>query len=610
MNAKTYVENLQKSQLLEPEAVREAMLACREANGGEPLSDANEVGLFLIGRGLITKWHHDKLLSGKYRGFFLGKYKLLGHIGTGGMSSVYLAEHMLMRQERAIKVLPRKRHDDKAYLDRFYLEARATAALRHPNIVQAYDVDCEGETHFIVMEYVNGKDLNETVKAIGPLPFEHAANYTAQAALGLQHAHEKGLVHRDIKPGNLLVDSENVVKILDMGLALFSQDQESLTIANDEKVLGTADFLAPEQALNSHDVDSRADIYGLGCSMYFMITGHAPFPEGSIAQRIAAHQSRMPDSIRVSRPECPGDLIEICTKMLQKKADDRYQLATDVVEVLDRWLINHGYPKVTSADARRPSLLKVRSGEGGGRDDAASSSARLLQGVSESKKVGKDDEGKASDQGDQGDKEELPTETPSGNTDPVHDSLAETLAGLDSLREEDTPTSTPNDAPVGLPKIDPLAAQKRREAKATGSSSNVHAGSPAKKGSSASNVLSRQPQPVRNDIELDGLAELEANSGPFAGQAGAAGSLPANSVMSRHARRNTKSIPLWLWITLGVGGGLIVLLTIILVIAGASSGASDEDDETPKRRSTAMGLPNDAESAITYLGDVTKIRRQ
>ncbi len=289
--------------------------------------------------GLLTDWHIEKLLGGKYKGFFLGKYKLLGHIGTGGMSSVYLAEHIRMGDKRAIKVLPKSRVRDATYLARFQLEAKAIASLNHPNIVLAYDIDNEDDVHYIVMEYVDGIDLQQLVKRDGALDFSTAADIIGQAARGLEHAHSKGVVHRDVKPANLLIDNKGSVRLLDMGLALVAAgDDESLTVANNENVLGTADYLAPEQALNSHNVDHRADIYGLGCTFYFLLTGKPPFSDGTLAQRIAKHQTEMPTAIRQLRSDCPGELEGICVKMIQKDPRYRYQSAGDVAEVLERFV--------------------------------------------------------------------------------------------------------------------------------------------------------------------------------------------------------------------------------------------------------------------------------
>ena len=356
VTAEMLIELVRKSQLATPEVLDAALEAIRAEHGGELPTDPVALAKALQHHNVVTHWHCEKLLQGKYKGFFLGKHKLLGHLGSGGMSSVYLAEHMKMHDKRAIKVLPRSRLGNSSYLARFQLEAKAIASLNHPNIVRAHDIDNEGDTHYIVMEYVDGADLQTMVKKKGPLPFDQIADLIAQAARGLQHAHEVGLIHRDVKPANLLVNSQGKVKLLDLGLALFSDDkQASLTIDYNDKVLGTADYLAPEQALNSHKVDARADIYGLGCTMYFMLTGSAPFPEGSIAQRIAKHQSAMPTEIRKLRPDCPGELEGICVKMIQKDPKFRYISCTQVAEVLESWRIKYL--------AERKQLAKVGAGK-------------------------------------------------------------------------------------------------------------------------------------------------------------------------------------------------------------------------------------------------------
>ncbi len=302
-------------------------------------SDGESFATYLVESGRLTQWQCDKLKAGRYKGFFLGKYRLLGYLGSGGMSSVYLADHELMNRRVAIKVLPRSRVADKSYLQRFYIEAQAVAALDHPNIVRAYDVDSEAEMHYLVMEYVRGKDLMAIVKeADRPLPLATVTSYMLQAAQGLQHAHEAGLIHRDIKPANLLIEDSGLVKILDLGLALFeSSEAASVTEAYQEKVLGTADYLAPEQALDSHNVDVRADIYSLGCTFYFALAGRAPFNEGTLAQRIAQHQTVEPRNLREFRPDCPEELASICHQMLRKDPAERYQKAADVVEALRSW---------------------------------------------------------------------------------------------------------------------------------------------------------------------------------------------------------------------------------------------------------------------------------
>jgi serine/threonine protein kinase len=304
-------ELIERSKLVEPEAFAphvESLRSIAEQTGQNTiLDDPLEICKSFETAGLITRWQSEKILQGKYKGFFLGKHKLLGHIGSGGMSSVYLAEHTVMKHLRAVKVLPKSKLGKTSYLERFQREAKAIASLNHPNIVRAYDIDNEKDTHYIVMEYVEGVDLQILVQKHGPLPYAIVADYIAQAAHGLQHSHDSGLIHRDVKPANLLINKDGVIKVLDLGLALFQdQSDASLTMEYNDKVLGTADYLAPEQALNSHTVDNRADIYGLGCTMYFLLTGHPPFPDGSIASRIVKHQNVMPADIRADRPDCPG----------------------------------------------------------------------------------------------------------------------------------------------------------------------------------------------------------------------------------------------------------------------------------------------------------------
>lgn len=344
LSASAFLDVVKKSGLVEENQLTPAVDAYRGGHTGNLPEDGSLLADFLIKRNLLTRWQCDKLATGKSKGFFLGKYKLLDHLGTGGMSSVYLAEHVLMHQRRAIKVLPKNRVNDSSYLARFRLEAQATARLDHRNIVRAYDIDHEKDQHYIVMEYVRGRDLQGMVKDDGPLPLDVACRYIVQAAEGLEHAHEIKLIHRDIKPANLLVDERGVVKVLDLGLALFNNgEMASLTIAHNENVLGTADYLSPEQALNSHQVDHRADIYSLGCTLYYLLTGHPPFPEGTLAQRISKHQSQMPEDLRKERPDCPRDLADICMKMMQKKPQNRYQTAREVAEALSGWLVKHGF---------------------------------------------------------------------------------------------------------------------------------------------------------------------------------------------------------------------------------------------------------------------------
>ena len=342
-------ELIEKSRLVEPAVLHAQLEIIRERHNGILPEDPVVVCKELEDAHLVTRWQCEKILQGKSKGFFLGNHKILGHLGSGGMSSVYLAEHMVMKHKRAIKVLPKSKLGNNSYLERFRREAKAIASLNHPNIVRMYDIDNDKDTHYMVMEHVDGADMQTLVRKHGPLPFAVAADYIAQSARGLHHAHEAGLIHRDVKPANILINKKGDVKVLDLGLALFAEEADaSLTMEFNDKVLGTADYLPPEQAINSHKIDSRADMYGLGCTLYFLLTGHAPFPDGSISSRIIKHQNSMPPDIRQDRPDCPGELDGICVKMMQKDPRFRYRDCLQVAELLETWLVK--YRKETESD--------------------------------------------------------------------------------------------------------------------------------------------------------------------------------------------------------------------------------------------------------------------
>ena len=355
MTANEFLDLLRRSQLVEEDQLTKFTGALAAENGHRLPEQGEAIAAAMVAAGILTEWQSEKLLAGKHKGFMLGKYKLLRHLGKGGMSQVYLAEHMLMKRKVAIKVLPSNRVEDSTYLERFRTEARAAAKLDDPNIVRVYDIDNDGKTHYIVMEFVDGRDLHVLVKDEGPLGYDQAADYIAQVARGLSHAHAMGLVHRDIKPANCMVlAKQNTVKLLDMGLARLIDDEASLTLENNENVLGTADYLAPEQALNSHKADARADIYSLGCTLYFLLTGHPPFPDGSISERLLKHQVEQAPSIFKDRPDAPSVLVNICTRMMAKRADDRYQTAGEVAERLTEWLAERGVAVGDSGKRKEP----------------------------------------------------------------------------------------------------------------------------------------------------------------------------------------------------------------------------------------------------------------
>lgn len=321
--------------------------------------DSTDLAAALIRAGLLTNFQAKHLLSGRYRGLILGHYKLLDQIGKGGMGTVYLAEHKTLKRKAAVKVLAVDQTKTVLATERFYREARAAATLDHPNVVKVYDVGQYGNVHYIAMEYIEGQTLGQMIERNGPLHFATACDYVAQASAGLQAAHEKGLVHRDIKPDNLIVDKSGTVKILDMGLARSSEDPEDRLTAHmePEVIVGTADYIAPEQALNE-PVDVRADIYSLGVTFFVLLTGRPPFT-GTTAQKLAQHQLRAAPSLVDLRAKAPAELGEVIARMLQKKPGDRFQTPAEVIEALAPWLspeaMANAQPSTVTATLTRAS---------------------------------------------------------------------------------------------------------------------------------------------------------------------------------------------------------------------------------------------------------------
>ena len=322
--------------------VRRAEIADDDAlagflTGSEPVPPtASDTATRLIQAGILTPFQARLILQGKHRGFRLGPYRILNQIGAGGMGQVFLAEHAALRRRVALKVLPPKQALDPANVDRFYQEARAAAALDHPNIVHAYDVACDRGTHFLVLEYIDGDTLDRRLAATGRLPVGEAVSYAVQAAAGLQHAHDKGVAHRDIKPSNLLVGYDGVVKILDLGLAQFFEDSSTRLRPSGSggsgDVMGTTDYVAPEQLLGA-DADNRADIYNLGATLYHLLTGRPPFA-GTTTAKMIAHQLESVPPAHAVCSDVPGPLSGVVERMLAKEPADRYQTAAAVVLAL------------------------------------------------------------------------------------------------------------------------------------------------------------------------------------------------------------------------------------------------------------------------------------
>jgi len=337
-----FLELLRKSRLADPDRLEPYVLRLK-AEAGLP-NRPRELASQMLKDGLLTQFQARQLLKGRWRGFVFGKYRVLEQLGSGGVSSVFLCEHTLMRRHVAIKVLPAFRAQDASTVARFYREARASSSLNHPNIARAFDVDQEGQIHYIVMEYIDGSSLHDIVRRHGQMDVLRACNYIRQAAVGLQHIHENGLVHRDIKPGNLILDRQGVVRILDLGLARFYAGEggpDNLTAQFDKgSMLGTADYIAPEQAMDLHAADIRADIYSLGATFYFLLAGQPPFEGKSITQKLVLHQMKAPEPVTVYRSEVPSELSAIIDRMLKKKPSERFQAPAEVVKALEPWTQN------------------------------------------------------------------------------------------------------------------------------------------------------------------------------------------------------------------------------------------------------------------------------
>jgi len=306
------------------------------ANGDSQAVDSpTRLAEALVRDGLLTQFQAQQLLQGKWRGFFIGRYKVLGMLGAGGMGKVFLCEHSGMRRQVAIKVLPPKQAGNSETVERFYREAQAIARLDHRNIIHAFDVAQDGDVHYLVMEYAKGITLEDCVVRDGPMSPNRVLDYLRQSAMGLQHAHQSGVVHRDIKPSNLLITENGVVKILDLGLAQFFQDQEDeAKNRSSDGVMGTVDYMAPEQALDCTEVDIRADIYSLGATFYFALSGRSPFEGGSTTQKILWHQVRDPESLERIRADLPTDLIALISRMMAKDPANRFQTPEELLQTL------------------------------------------------------------------------------------------------------------------------------------------------------------------------------------------------------------------------------------------------------------------------------------
>jgi serine/threonine protein kinase len=266
----------------------------------------------------------------------IGEYTILNPIGAGGMGQVYKAIHRRMDRVVALKILPPEAVSSPEAVERFHREVRVAARLIHPNIVTAYDAGDQAGVHFLVMEYVEGDDLYHHVRENGPVSVDRALSCIRQAARGLEYAHQNGVFHRDIKPGNLLLGKDGTIKLLDMGLALLRGGADTAPLTRTGAFMGTADYMAPEQAQSATHVDQRSDVYSLGCTLYFLLTGNAMYQANELIQKVMAHREQPIPSLCRARLATPEALDGIFHRMVAKKPQDRYASMTDLIADLER----------------------------------------------------------------------------------------------------------------------------------------------------------------------------------------------------------------------------------------------------------------------------------
>ncbi|VTR96770.1 bifunctional serine/threonine-protein kinase/formylglycine-generating enzyme family protein [Tuwongella immobilis] len=335
------VEVLERYELLPPEQLRELRILAVA-----PTATFESICEDLKQREWLTPFQLDAILAERGKYLVLDQYVLLDRLGAGGMGEVFKARHRRLGRIVAVKVIRKERLDNPETIRRFKFEVQAAAKLQHPNIVMAFDAHQEGELHFLSMEYIDGLTLTRLVKSRERLPLHEACDYIRQAALGLQHAHEQELVHRDIKPGNLIITKlGRTLKILDFGLARVNTvptGSVETRVTQEGFLVGTPDYLSPEQAIDARNVDIRADIYSLGCTLYFALTGQPLYPGGTPTEKLVHHATVPAPDIRVLRPDVSPGFARLLAKLLAKRPADRFQTPLEVAQALEPYCLEGG----------------------------------------------------------------------------------------------------------------------------------------------------------------------------------------------------------------------------------------------------------------------------
>ncbi len=324
------------SELVTEDQLRQALVKIVQAKGGDPRvsTEVNEKKLAqkLVEMRVISAYQADQLLTGRTK-LNLGPYIITDWIGQGGMGQVFKAVHQMLGRESAVKVLPLHKTTPEA-IENFRREIRAQAQLDHHNLVRAFDAGEDGNVHYLVVEYVPGTDLRRLVRSKGKLTVQQASNIIKQSAEGLSHAHDCDLIHRDIKPGNILVTPDGVAKLSDLGLAYYLNDASDPRAG---KIVGTADYLSPEQIRTPTQITSTSDIYSLGCTLYYAVTGKVPFPGGTPKSKARRHLEETPWHPRRFNEEVSDDFVDLIGDMMEKDPKERIQTAAEVAERLAPW---------------------------------------------------------------------------------------------------------------------------------------------------------------------------------------------------------------------------------------------------------------------------------
>jgi serine/threonine protein kinase len=303
-----------------------------------PPQDGRQFADELVRENKLTPYQAEQIAAGHGSSLVLGAYVILDRIAHGGMGVVYRAQHRRMKRVVALKVLAPQVTETPQAHRRFHREVEAAAKLSHPNIVIAYDAGEAQGQHFLVMEYVDGVDLASYVKQHGPLPFCAASRIVLQAAHGLDAAHQHGVVHRDVKPNNLLLTRSGIVKILDMGLALLdSESAQHDDLTGVGQIVGTVDYMAPEQARSTRHADQRADIYGLGATLWYLLTGRAMHPGETVVERLLAHQTEPIPQLGDFGAIAPAEFQAVFAKMVAKRPEERYETMRQVIAAVEKY---------------------------------------------------------------------------------------------------------------------------------------------------------------------------------------------------------------------------------------------------------------------------------